>query len=501
MILQAAIDPCAGAVGSSVRCISRLLLAGLVGAIVLPAAQLSAAQEVFRVPITGVIELGLAPFVERSLEEAREAGADAVILDVDTPGGRVDAAERIADAVSDSEVPVYAFINRRALSAGALISLAAQEIYMRPGSVIGAATPVTGDGQRAPEKIVSAMRSSMRALAEARALDPSVAEAMVDEQIEVPGVSEEGQLLTLTTEEAVELGYAREADDWDDLMGLLGTASSPVIDQEVNWAELVVRFFSNPVVSPFLLSLGFLGLLVEIRTPTFGLAGVTGALSLALFFGSHLIIGLAGLEGLIIFAIGAVLVLIEAFVIPGFGVFGILGVIAALAGVYMSMLGGIPTSLDFARAGGVLSTSLVLVLVSSWFLLKRLPSNRRLTNLGIFLGQETSAETGFTSAVRRKDLLGAEGVAMTDLRPAGTGEFGEERVDVVTESEWIEQGSQIRIVSSEGYRHVVRLVSPPTKAVAAGGAAETAAEAASSDEPLPDESTADADDTAAGRVD
>ena len=499
MILQAAIYPCAGQVGSSVRCISRLLLTGLVGAIVLPAAQLSASQGVFRVPITGVIELGLAPFVERSLEEARDAGADAVILDVDTPGGRVDAAERIADAVSDSEVPVYAFINRRALSAGALISLAAQEIYMRPGSVIGAATPVTGDGQRAPEKIVSAMRSSMRALAEARGLDPSVAEAMVDEQIEVAGVSEEGQLLTLTTEEAVELGYAREVDDWDDLMGLLGTASSPVIDQEVNWAELMVRFLSNPVVSPFLLSLGFLGLLVEIRTPTFGLAGLTGALSLALFFGSHLIVGLAGLEGLIIFAIGAVLVLIEAFVIPGFGVFGILGVIAALTGVYMSMLGGIPTSLDFARAGGVLSTSLVLVLVSSWFLLKRLPENwRRLTNLGIFLGQKTSAETGFTSAVRRTDLLGAEGVAMTDLRPAGTGEFGEERVDVVTESEWIEQGSQIRIVSSEGYRHVVRLVSPPAKAVAAGGAAETAAEAASSDEPLTDKSTANADDTAAG---
>ena len=144
---------------------------------------------VYRVPIVGVIELGLAPFVERSLEEAQESGASAVVLDIDTPGGRVDAAERMADAISDSEVPVYAYINRRALSAGALISLAAQRIYMRPGSVIGAATPVTGEGQRAPEKIVSAMRSSMRALAEARSLDPAVAEAMVDEQIEVPGVS------------------------------------------------------------------------------------------------------------------------------------------------------------------------------------------------------------------------------------------------------------------------------------------------------------------------
>ncbi len=413
---------------------------------------------VFRVPITGVIELGLAPFVERSIEEARLEGAALVVLDIDTPGGRVDAAERMADAISDSEVPVYAYVNRRALSAGALISLAAHGIYMRPGSVIGAATPITGEGQRAPEKIVSAMRSSMRALAEARSLDPSVAEAMVDEQIEVPGVSEAGQLLTLTTEEAVALGYAQEIEDWDALMSSLGTESGQVVDQEVNWAERIVRFLSSPVVSPFLLSLGFLGLLVEIRTPTFGLAGVAGALSLALFFGSHLIVGLAGLEGVIVFVLGVVLLLVEVFVIPGMGVFGIMGAIGVLAGVFMSMLGGIPTLPDFTRAGGVLTFSLALVLISSWFLVKRLPSNRRLTNLGIFLGEETSAEIGYTSAVRRADLVGAEGVAITDLRPAGTGQFGEERVDIVTESEWIEQGSRIRIVTSEGYRHVVRVV-------------------------------------------
>ena len=486
MILRACHNFQAAAAESRLSFICRLLLAWLVGVTLFPTSSVAGQQGeggtssgVFRVPIIGVIELGLAPFVERSLEEARAAGADALVLDIDTPGGRVDAAERIADAISDSEVPVYAFINRRALSAGALISLAAQEIYMRPGSVIGAATPVTGDGQRAPEKIVSAMRSSMRALAEARDLDPSVAEAMVDEQIGVPGVSEEGQLLTLTTEEAVGLGYAQEVNDWDDLMGRLGMTSSIVVDQEVNWAELMVRFLSNPVVSPFLLSLGFLGLLVEIRTPTFGLAGVVGALCLALFFGSHLIIGLAGLEGLIIFGVGALLVLIEAFVIPGFGVFGILGIIAALAGVYMSMLGGIPTSPDFARAGSVLSTALVLVVVSSWFLVKRLPSSRRLVNLGILLGQETSAETGYVSAARRSDLVGAEGIAMTDLRPAGTGEFGDERVDVVTESEWIEHGNLIRIVSSEGYRHVVRLVALATSSENAG---DVPNEAAASDD-------------------
>jgi membrane-bound serine protease (ClpP class) len=422
---------------------------------------------VYRIPIDGVIELGLAPFVERGLREAAGEGAAVVVLEVATDGGRVDAAERIAQAVSDSEVPVYAYINRRALSAGALISLAADGIYMRPGSRMGAATPVVGTGEEAPEKIVSAMRSTMRSLAEARGLDPAIAEAMVDAEIEVPGVVEAGRLLTLTTEEAVEVGYARSANDWNDLMAQLGTVGNPQVDLEVNWAERLVRFLSHPLVAPFLLSLGFLGLLVEIKTPGLGIAGAAGVLALALFFGSHLIIGLAGAEGLIIFALGAVLIMVEAFLIPGFGVFGILGIGAVLAGVYMSLLGGLPTTQDYARAGTVLSGSVALVVAGSWFLLRRLPANRRLTRLGIFLGEDTGRDVGYISAVRRDELVGREGTALTDLRPSGTGAFEDERIDVVSEQEWIEAGSPIRIVASEGYRHVVRLIRSP-----GGGAQE-----------------------------
>ena len=420
---------------------------------------------VYRIPVDGVIELGLAPFVERSLREAAAANASVVILDVDTPGGRVDAAERIADAVSDSEVPVYAYVNRRALSAGALISLSAQQIYMRPGSTIGAATPVTGEGQPADEKIVSAMRSQMRSLAEARGLDPRIAEAMVDAEIEVPDVIPSGQLLTLTASEAAVVGYAVEVDTWDDLMAMLGTMGNVVVDQEVNWAERLVRFLSHPVVAPFLLSLGFLGLLVEIRTPTFGIAGLAGVLALAAFFGSHFIIGLAGMEGILVFGLGSILLLVEVFFLPGMGVFGVLGILAMLTGAYMSMLGGLPVQEDFTRAGIVLTVALLMVFVSSWMLLRHMPANRRLTNLGIFLGEETSRDTGYTSSDRREELVGAEGVAATDLRPAGSGEFGDERVDVVAESEWIEKGSPIKIVASEGYRHVVRLIRSPQKSL------------------------------------
>jgi membrane-bound serine protease (ClpP class) len=411
---------------------------------------------VYRVPVTGVIELGLAPFIERSLEVAAAAGASVVILDIDTPGGRVDAAERIADALGDASMPVFAFVNRRAFSAGALISLATDGIYMRPGSVIGAATPVDGQGQKAPEKIVSAMRSEMRALAEARGLDPTVAESMVDEDIEIPGVVEAGKLLTLTTEEAVELGYANEVEDFPSLVAILGQAEAEVVDMDVNWAERIVRFLSNPVVAPFLLSLGFLGLLAEIKTPTFGMAGAAGLIALSLFFGSHLIVGLAGLEDVIVFGIGLVLVGVEVFVIPGFGLFGILGGLAILGGLYMSLLGSLPTMPDFTRAGMVMTTTVLILLVSAWVLIRSLPGRSRPAKSGIFLLSRTDRDTGYESAPHRGELVGKTGTAITDLRPAGTALFDEERVDVVSESEWIQAGTRVRIVSAEGYRHVVR---------------------------------------------
>jgi membrane-bound serine protease (ClpP class) len=381
---------------------------------------------------------------------------------MDTPGGRVDAAERIADAISDSAVPVYTLVNRRAFSAGALIALSTQGIYMRPGSVIGAATPVDGGGQKAPEKIVSAMRSEMRALAEARGLDPRVAEAMVDESIEIPGVSEAGQLLTLTTEEAVGIGYATEVADLPALLELLGEQGAQVVTSEANWAERVVRFFSNPVVAPFLLTLGFLGLITEIKTPSFGMAGAAGLLSLSLFFGSHLIVGLAGLEDLIIFGIGLALLGVEVFLIPGFGLFGIIGALGMLAGLYLAMIGSLPTSADFTRAGLVLSTTVLLIVVTAWVMIRSLPGSSRLAKSGIFLLQRTDHALGYESAAPRRDLVGVVGKAITDLRPSGTGLFGDERIDVVSESEWITEGTPIKIVSAEGYRHVVRPVPAQT---------------------------------------
>ncbi len=434
-----------------------IAIAGTLGALAVPGT-VQNESTVYRVPVTGEIELGLAPYIQRAVKEAAEVGAAALILDIDTPGGRVDAAEIISDALTDSEVPVYSLVNRRAYSAGALIALSTSRIYMRPASVIGAATPVDGTGTKAPEKIVSAMRSQMRALAESNGLEPEVAAAMVDEDIEIDGVVESGKLLTLTTEEAVEIGYAEAIEDLDALLVELGHEGATVVTLELNWAEHLVRFFSSSLVSPFLLSLGFLGLLIEIRTPTFGLAGTMGLISLGLFFGSNMIVGLAGLEDVLIVGAGLVLLGIEAFVVPGFGIFGVAGVVAILTGLYMSLLGNIPTMPDFTRAAWVLTSSTLLLIGSAWALIRTLPSSSRLAESGIFLPAKTTSAIGYESAEVRSDLVGKYGTAITDLRPAGTALIGDERIDVVSESEWISAGTPVKVLSAEGYRHIVRSI-------------------------------------------
>jgi membrane-bound serine protease (ClpP class) len=368
----------------------------------------------------------------------------------------VDAAEQIADALGDSKIPTYAYVNRRAFSAGALIALATDRVYMRPGAVMGAATPVTGEGQKAPEKIVSAMRSEFRSLAQDKKLDPRVAEAMVDEEIEIPGVVEKGKLLSLSTEEAVRLGYAQSVADWDGLLAAIGVQGAVTTETRINWAERVVRFLTNPLVAPFLLSIGFLGLLIELKTPAFGLAGLAGAGALTLFFGSHLIVGLAGWEVMMLLAAGILLLLAEVFIFPGFGVAGVLGTLAIMASIFLSLIGSMPTTSDLMVASGVVGMSILMVAFTGYQLIRRLPEDRRAQR--IFLRSSTSRDAGYMASPPRDELVGAEGTALTDLRPAGTAVFGDEHVDVVSDGPWVPAGTRVRVIQSDGYRLVIRSV-------------------------------------------
>ena len=227
-----------------------------------------------------------------------------------------------------------------------------------------------------------------------------------------------------------------------------------LIATEPNWTEQVLRFITNPVVSPLLLSIGVLGLLFEVKTGAFGLGGLLSLVSLGLFFGSRFVLGLAGWEEVLLLGLGLLALVVEVFVIPGFGAAGILGATALAAAIVLAMLGSSPTAGDVMQAFAVLGASLVITAAVAYAWLRHLPSSGRFA--GLFLHGSAAQSEGYISAARRADLVGLDGIALTDLRPAGAAQFGAERIDVVTEGEYVAQGTPVRVVRSEGYRHVVR---------------------------------------------
>lgn len=418
---------------------------------------------VYVAPIEGVIDLGLAPFIQRVLDEAAQADAAAVILEINTFGGRVDAAVQIRDALLRARVRTVAFVNKRAISAGALIGLAAEKLVMAGGGTIGAATPVQmgqpgAAAQPVEEKTVSYVRKEFRATAESRKRPPLLAEAMVDPDVAIPGVIEKGKLLTLTTEEALKTKLVDfRADTMESVLEQLGLGGAELRRASPNWAENLVRFLTHPVVSSLLITIGILGIIIEIRTPGFGVPGALGIASLSLFFWGHWLVQLAGWEELLLVAGGVMLLALEIFVIPGFGIAGGLGIVAILAGLMLSLIGAGDTAAFVLKAAGRVVFSLLVALIGSLVLLRflpRLPFGRRL-----ILERGLAAAQGYASAPQSDARwLGKRGRASSPLRPAGIAEIEGERVDVVSDGELIDAGQLIEVTRVDGNRIVVRRV-------------------------------------------
>ena len=334
---------------------------------------------VYVVAITGEIDLGLAPYLSRVLDEAAANGAAAVVLEIDTPGGRLDAVLQMRDDLLGSSVRTIAFVNRTAFSAGALIALACEEIYMTPGAVMGAATPVDGAGETASEKVVSAVRKTFKATAEARGRDPLVAEAMVDPDVTIDGLVTRGELLTLTTNEAETWGYADGVVvDRAALLATTGLAGYPVADTAPSVAERAVRFVTDPVVASLLIALGVLLIIGDSLVEGFGVAGAVGLGLLATFFWGHVLAGLTGWEDVALVVAGLVLIAIEVFVVPGFGLPGILGAAALLGGLFLAMVGReIQTPAGIEQAALTVAASLVLIVIGVIAVVAILPRNQR----------------------------------------------------------------------------------------------------------------------------
>lgn len=430
------------------------------------------AGPVYIIPVEGEIEKGLVWVIRRGVGEAEAAGARAIILHMNTNGGSAAATQDIMELLTRTDIPTYTFVDIRAFSAGVYIAVATDHIYMAPGSMIGAATPIVASplgGAAKPdeataEKMTSAFRAMIAATAEQNGHPAEVVEAMVDRDVEIPDLIEKGKLLTLTNRRAVAVGLSEgTVEDLDQLFNTIGFADAPRETIEILPSEKLARFITSSMVTVLLLLGGLAGIYFEIKTPGFGLPGILGVTCLALFFFGHNVAGLAGYEEIVLFAVGLTLLFIEIFITPGFGILGSAGVLCLFISFIAAMGKGPifdPTTLlhpnyfrGFSHFGAALLGFLLIILLTF-----RLVFVKSSPLYGKFvLTAEEKREDGFTSSrIGLADLTGAQGTAITKLRPAGKAKIGDQTVNVVSRGEFINAGEDIKVIKVDGNRVVVK---------------------------------------------
>jgi len=456
------------------------------------------------IPVKETIDLGLSAFIRRALNNAREDHADAIIFDIDTFGGRVDAAGEIASGIqSVSPIPTYAYVRNTAWSAGALIALSCKTIVMQHTASIGSAEPrymgLSAEAQPADEKMISALRAQFKAAAEANHHNANLAQAMVDKDIELiqadtdtgtliltreeldakksrsgqektfneSVISPKGKLLNLTAEDAVRLNLAAAIINNEQELTtyintrLSGSDAAPfsIIKAAPSWSENLVRFLTHPIVSSLLLSLGFLGLIFELKIPGWGLSGTVGLLCIILFFWGHYLVGLANWFDMLIFGIGIMLIVIEIVVIPGFGVFGLSGIICVLAGLILTMIKYPLTfpSLQLYRAFSIIMYAFLIASAGMFIFLKIFPRTTIWKRLQLET-RENKADGFHSPSLSETISVGTIGISKSMLRPVGRALFGTTLFNVTTFGEFIPQGKKIKVVKIEGTSIIVELV-------------------------------------------
>jgi membrane-bound serine protease (ClpP class) len=403
---------------------------------------------VYFVPIEDTVEKGLNAFLERAVSEAEKNEADAIIFEVNTPGGAVDAAAGIGKLLTSTKIKTISYINNQALSAGAYIALNTDQIYMVPGATMGSAAIIDSQGNTAGKKAESYWFAAMQSAAKQNDRDPVYARAMADDSVAIPELGlKKGELLTLTAEQAVTIGYAEGiVTSQDELLKTLGLEQATVKNIDESFAEKLARFITNPIVIPILLSIGSLGLVLELYSPGFGVPGFMGLAALLLFFYGHMVAGLAGYETIIIFVIGIILVIAELF-LPG-GIIGAIGFAAILGSFFLA-------ADNIVHMGISIIIALFICIIVSIFMVKVLGRKMNIFKK-IILKDSTNTEQGYVSNVNRTDLLEKVGTTITQLRPAGKILVGDEIVDAVSEGSFIQKDKKVKIIKVEGSRIVVR---------------------------------------------
>ncbi|QCR32930.1 nodulation protein NfeD [Lysinibacillus sp. SGAir0095] len=427
---------------------SWILLCLLSFSLLLPSLSVVASGKVYHIPLENEVEDGLKAFLQRAFTEAEEEGAKTIILEIHTPGGYVTSAHEIGKIIANSPVEVVAFVNSKALSAGAFLALHAKKIYMVPNATIGAAAIIDSAGNAADEKSNSFWIAAMEAAAESQDRKPIYARAMADKNVDLPeNQAPEGQLLTLSAEEALKVGYSNgTVANLNELLETLNLSDTEVVSVEPTFAEKVARFITNPMVVTLLLSIGLFGLVMELFSPGFGFPGLIGLSSFGLFFFGHTVAGFAGYESVVLFIIGLALLIAELFV-PG-GIIGIIG--GALMIISLLFAGESVVHMAYS-----ILIAVFIAIIGMVILMKFFGKNLHVFNK-LILRDATTTEEGYVSNVNRVELIGKIGQSITPLRPAGTIIVGNERIDAVSEGSYIEANKKVEVIQVEGSRIIVR---------------------------------------------
>lgn len=416
---------------------------------------------------------------QKSFDEATKIGADIIIIHMNTYGGLLDAADSIRTMILNSPIPVYVFIDNNAASAGALIAIACDSIYMRPGGSIGAATVVDQTGQPVPDKYQSFMRSTMRATAEAHGKDtiikdndtiirwhrdPKIAEAMVDPSIFIEGIIDTGKVLTFTTEEAIQHGFCEgQANNIKELLQIAGIEDYEIKEYKLSATDRIIGFLLNPIISGLLIMIIVGGIYFELQSPGIGFPLAAAVTAAILYFAPLYLEGLAQNWELILFVVGLILIALEIFAIPGFGVAGVSGILLVITGLTLAMVDNVVFKFDFTvafteiiRAFFIVITSMFLAFLLSLYIGKKLFTAQAFGNLA--LRRDLKTEDGFIGVESKpRELIGKTGIADSVLRPSGKVVIDDEIYDAKSEFGFINKGEKVKVIRYEtGQIYVVK---------------------------------------------
>ncbi|MCW5911581.1 MAG: ATP-dependent Clp protease proteolytic subunit [Cyclobacteriaceae bacterium] len=420
-------------------------------------------KKVMVMEIKAEIDPRMSRYVKLALEHAEKTKADYIIVDMDTFGGALSDAKEIVDLIMAVKTPVWVFVNSDAASAGALISIACDSIYMAPGATIGAATVVDGSGAAAPDKYQSYMRSIMRSTAEENGRDPRIAEGMVDENVVIDSLKQAGRVITFTTSEAIENGYCEaKVESVEEILKRNKVEAYEIETYRLSAVEKIIAIFLNPFISGILILVIIGGIYFELQTPGVGFPLLAAVVALVLYLVPYYLNGLAAYWEIIALFVGIILIIAEIFFIPGFGIAGVSGIALTVVSLVLIMLNNDFFNFELVPLGDIIMATFATVGGLAGGMLLLFFGGARLTNTKAFnriaLTYTQDVSSGYTVSSFQKDLTGKQGKAHTVLRPSGKVLIDEQVYDAFTRGEFIEKDETIEVIGIEGVTLRVRKV-------------------------------------------